>query len=86
MGKLESAHEERASMAGARAKLLGEMRKRLDAARAAKPGASEAELKAELERDPEFASLQQRVIDLGKAIDENRRRATKLVGERMRQK
>lgn len=73
-------------MASVRAKLVAEMRRRIDAVRAAKPGADDAAVKAELERDPEFASLQKRVADLGQAIDENRVRATKLVGERMRSK
>ena len=84
--QLADARKERTSLAAVRARLVEEMQRKIDAVRAAKPGADDAAVKAELEKDLEWVSLEKRVCDLNAAIEENRLRATKAVGERINPK
>lgn len=74
---------DRRDLLARRAKLVAEMKARVDAMRAQKPEATDAEVKAALEKDPEWVSLSNRVVDLNTVLEENRRRTTEIVRERI---
>ena len=63
--------------------LLAAIEEMTAATRAAMPGADDAAVKAELEKKPEWVSLQKRLSDAQAALDENRRATTEFVGARM---
>ena len=74
---------ERKDLVLARAKIVEEMKAKVDAMRAKMPGADDAAVKAALGKDSEWTSLEQRVIDLNTALEENRRRTTRIVHDRL---
>jgi len=73
----------RKEMLGVREKLLQELEKRVDAARAKLPGADDATVKKELEKDPAWNSLVKRIADVNAASEDNRKATTKIVAERL---
>lgn len=81
--QLDELNRERGALAGARAKLVAEMKKMVDAAKAAHPGAGDEQIKAVLEKDPAWRSLHSRVTDLNTALKEQRRQAMQTVGRRV---
>lgn len=80
---LEEKRAERTEILGVREKLLAELEKRVDAMRAKMPGADDAAVKKELEKDPEWNSLIKKIEDANLAYDDNRRAATKIVRDRL---
>ena len=66
-----------------RTKLVSAMKAKVDAMRAKMPGADDAAVKAELEKDSEWVSLEERVTDLNTVLEENRSRTTRIVGDRI---
>lgn len=83
MGKLDSMRREREGHMQACAKLMKELKAKVDAARAANPKADDAAIKALLAKDADYVSLEKRVADLRTVIEENRLRATKIAGQRI---
>ena len=65
-------------------KLMRELESRIDAQRAAMPGADDATVKAALEKDPAWNALVKKIEDTITAIDDNRKATTKIVSERIR--
>lgn len=82
-GALKKQDAARAELTGVLDKLLGELEQRVDAMRAKKPGADDAAVKKELEKDPEWVSLVKRIEDANAALEDNRKATTKLVGDRI---
>ena len=80
---LDEKRAERNAVLGLREKLMQELEKRVDAMRAKMPGADDAAVKKELEKDPEWNSLIKRISDADAAFDDNRKATTKLVSERL---
>lgn len=65
------------------ARLRGEMVAKVDAMRAAMPGADDAAVKAALEKDAAWNELHHKMEDAVKAIDYERKKLTAKVGERI---
>lgn len=80
---LDEKRAERQQVLGVREKLLAELEKRVDAMRAKMPGADDAAVKKELEKDPEWNSLIKKIEDANAAFDDNRKATTKIVGDRI---
>ena len=79
---LDAQQAAKTKLLGSREKLLVQIEQMVDAARAAMPGADDAAVKAELEKKPEWVSLQKRVADLQAALEDNRRATMDIVRER----
>ena len=75
MQKLETLRGERTELAGMRQKIVAQMKAMVDAKRAAMKGADDAAVKAALEKDAEWVSLDKRCQDLNAAIGEKRQAA-----------
>lgn len=81
--RLTDSRKERESYTVSRTKLVREMEKMIEAKKAELPGADDAAVKAELEKDAAWIDLTKRVNDLTAAIDENQRKALGVVRERL---
>lgn len=81
--KLDAQTATRTEIAIARDRLLTELEQRVDAMRAKMPGADDAAVKKELEKDPEWNSLVRRIADANAAYEDNRKATTKIVAERI---
>jgi len=83
--KKDLAHQRKArlELTKSRAALVEKMKSMVDAQRAKAPGADDAAIKAVLEKDPEWLSLEKRVVDLNAALEENHGRTLKIVGDRI---
>jgi len=66
-----------------RYRLVSQMEAKIAAAKALLGTDDEAVLKVELEKDPEWNSLYQRVVDINTALEDNHRRSVELVRERI---
>ena len=84
--RLKEQRSARLELMKSRTALVEEMKKVVEATKARLPGRSDAEVKAALEADVEWISLRKRVADLNAAMEENRLRTTKIVGDRIRPK
>lgn len=73
----------RGEVVSARETLIAEMSARVEAVRAKMPGADEEAIKAELEKDPEWRSLEKRMNDANAAYEDNLSKAHKLIGDRI---
>lgn len=80
---LDEKRAERQQVLGVREKLLAELEKRVEAMRTKMPGADDAAVKKELEKDPEWNSLIKKIGDANAAFDDNRKATTKIVGDRL---
>ena len=76
----------RATIVSAREKLIAEMEQMVADAKAKLPGADDATVKAELEKNPTWVSLVKRMEDANVAYEDNLSSAHKLIGERMSRK
>ena len=83
---LADKRQERKGILSVRRRLVEEAEKKVEAMKAKMPGADEAAIKAELEKDPEWVSLIARVESANDAYNENRLATTKIVGERISSK
>ena len=81
--QLDDGRKEREGYIVKRTKLVREMEKMIEAKKAEMPDASEAELKAALEKNPEWQSLYKRVADLTTAMEECGRRTDAIIRERL---
>lgn len=81
--KLASERHQRDQILAQRGELVRELEAKSKAMQEKMPGASEAEIVAELEKDPEWNSLVKRVEDLTTAADERRAASLKIVRERL---
>lgn len=81
--KLASERHQREAILAQRMKLVRELEVKAKAMQEKMPGASEVEVVAELEKDPEWNSLVKRVEDLATASDESRAQSLKIVRERL---
>ena len=81
--KLSDKRQERTGYLVKRTELVGQMEKMIEAKKAEMPDASEAELKAALEKNPEWQSLYKRVADLTTAMEECGRRTDAIIRERL---
>ena len=82
----EEKRAERKEILSARSKLIARAERMVDEARGKMPGADDASVKAELEKDPEWNSLVQRIETANRAREENRSALTRKVGERIASK
>ena len=73
-GKLTELRGERNDLLARRAKVVAEMKAKVDAAKARLKTDDEKLVKAELEKDPEWQSLYKRCVDANTALDEQRRK------------
>ncbi len=73
----------RLELMGVREKLIAELETRVDAKRAEMPGADDAAVKRELEKDPAWNSLVKRVEDANAALDDNRQKTMSVVSARI---
>lgn len=80
---LDTQQASKTKLLGLREKLLVQIEQMADATRAAMPGADDAMVNAELEKKPEWVSLQKRVADLQAALEDNRQATMDIVRERM---
>lgn len=71
---LATARKERGELAKLRNRLIDEVTAKVDAARAANPGKDDEAIKAILEQDAEYVSLHRKLVDVTKAIDDQRQR------------
>lgn len=79
---MEKRRAVRFSLAEERRKINERMKEMVDAARAALPeGASDAEIKAKLEENPEWNSLYKRAEDLGRALADARGKTMEVLRE-----
>lgn len=83
--KLATERLQRDQMLAQRGALVRELEAKSRAMQEKMPGASEAEIVAALEKDPEWNSLVKRVEDLTAAADESRAASLKIVRERLAQ-
>jgi len=74
---------QRLDLTKSRSALVEKMKAMVDAERAKSPGADDAAIKASLEKDAEWVSLEKRVTDLNAALGENHKRTLKIVGDRV---
>ena len=81
--KLSDKRQERTGYLVKRTELVGEMEKMIEAKKAEMPGASEAQLKAALEKSPEWQNLYKRVADLTTAMEESGRKTDSIIRERL---
>ena len=70
--RIDECRVENRRLLAKRETLVASMERMVDAMREKMPGADDAAVKAELEKDPEWNSLYRRVESLGKAVDDNR--------------
>ena len=80
---LADRRSERNGILSLRSKLVAKAEKMVEEARAKMPGADDAAVKAELEKNREWVSLVARIEDANKAYEENRLATTKTVRERI---
>lgn len=83
--KLATERLQRDQMLAQRGALVRKLEAKSRAMQEKMPGASEAEIVAALEKDPEWNSLVKRVEDLTAAADESRAASLKIVRERLAQ-
>lgn len=81
--KLVEQREARKTLLSQRMKLVKQLEAKSLAMQAAMPGATDAEIVAALEKDPEWNSLVKRVEDLVTAADENRAETLETVRARL---
>lgn len=81
--ELADGRKERTAFEAKRAELVKELEKRIEAKKAAMPGADDAAVKAALEKDPEWLELKKRVVDLTTAIKESGRRMDEVIRGRV---
>jgi len=79
--KMRESYERRVEIAKVREAIAGQMRKMVDAMREKMPGASDDAVLAALEKEPEWASLRRRIVDLETANADNRRRTGEVLRE-----
>ena len=84
-GKLADERAARNKIFAAREKLVGELARLEAAAKAARPEATPAEIRAELEKSAEYRSLVQRFNDTEAAIADSRAKTLATVRERLAQ-
>lgn len=80
---LEEKRADRAKLDKVRAELSRELTRLADEARAKLPGADDATVQAELEKNPEWNSLVARFKDVNQAYDDSRAATLKTVRERL---
>lgn len=80
---LDAQSAERKRLYGARENVRDAMAKLVAAQQATMPSADEAAVKAELEKNPEWVSLQKRHAEAEAAIEENRQQTLRKVRERL---
>ena len=80
---LSGQRRERNGLAATRSALEAKMVAKVEAAKARLGTGDTAAVKAELEKDPEWRSLYDRMVDVNKAIDDNRRRTGAIVRNRV---
>jgi outer membrane murein-binding lipoprotein Lpp len=83
--KLEKQVSERNDLAGLRHRLVTKMEAMVEEMKAKMPKADDAAIKAELEKSAEWVSLYKKVVDVNTAIEDNQRKSTKMVGEKMKE-
>lgn len=81
--QLADGRKEREGFALKRTELVKAMEQMIEAKKAAMPNADSAALKAALEKDPEWVSLEKRVNDLTTAIGESGRRMDEVIRKRV---
>ena len=79
--KPRASYQRRAESAKVREAITGQMRKMVDAMREKMPGASDDAVLAALEKEPEWAALRRRIVDLETANADNRRRTGEVLRE-----
>lgn len=79
--KMRESYERRIEIAQVRGVIVEQMRKMVDAMREKMPGASDDEVLAALEKEPEWRSLRRRIVDLETANADNRRRTGEVLRE-----
>ena len=80
-GKLAELRGERNDLLARRAAVVEQMKAKVDAAKAALKTDDEKLVKAALEKDPEWASLHARCVDLNTALGEQRQKTMGVVRE-----
>ena len=80
-GKLTELRGVRNDLLARRAKVVEQMKAKVDAAKAALKTEDEKLVKAALEKDPEWVSLHARCVDLNTALDEQRQKTMGVVRE-----
>ena len=81
---LDKRRDARKELLGVRQRLVSQMEAKIAAAKERLGTDDEAVLKVELEKDPEWNSLYERVEDLNTALEDERKRASALVRERIK--
>ncbi len=84
-GKLEKQVSERTDLAGLRHRLVTKMEAMVEEMKAKMPKADDAAIKAELEKSAEWVSLYKKVVDVNTAIEDNQKKSTKIVGQKMKE-
>ena len=79
--KMRESYQRRVEIAKVREAITGQMRKMVDAMREKMPGASDDAVLAALEKEPEWAALRRRIVDLETANADNRRRTGEVLRE-----
>lgn len=78
---MKEGREATQELARTKAKLQAQMKKMVDAMRAQMKGATDAAVKAALEKDAEWNSLYKRMADVNAALDDHRKHLTEKFGK-----
>ena len=81
---LDKRRDARKELLGVRQRLVSQMEAKIAAAKERLGTEDEAVLKVELEKDPEWNSLYERVEDLNTALEDERKRTSALVRDRIK--